>query len=55
VAENIAQTTTAEDAVRLWLGSAGHRANILNCAYTHTGIGQVGGRWTQLFYTPAPR
>jgi uncharacterized protein YkwD len=53
-AENIARTTAGgRDAVRLWLGSSGHRANIETCAYTHTGIGSAGGYWTQLFFTPA--
>lgn len=37
-----------------WMGSSGHRANILNGAYTHVGVGQAisaGGRayWTQDF------
>lgn len=52
-AENIAMTSGgAQDAVRLWIGSAGHRANIENCALTHTGIGVAGGYWTQVFFTP---
>ena len=53
VAENIAFTGAgAADAVRLWMGSPGHRDNILDCRYTHTGIGESSGRWTQLFYRP---
>lgn len=37
-----------------WMNSEGHRANILNCAYVHMGIGYaVGGTgtvyWTQVF------
>ena len=37
-----------------WMNSDGHRANILNCAYVHMGIGYaVGGTgtvyWTQVF------
>jgi uncharacterized protein YkwD len=52
-AENIAMTSGgAWDAVRLWIGSARHRANIENCALTHTGIGVAGGYWTQVFFTP---
>lgn len=52
VAENVAQTTGgADDAVRLWLRSAGHRANIENCAYTHHGVGVRGDRWTHVFFT----
>jgi uncharacterized protein YkwD len=55
IAENIAQTQGgAEDAVRLWLGSRGHRDNLMNCAYTHTGVGESGGNWTQVFFTPMP-
>ncbi|GLW06134.1 hypothetical protein Misp01_12640 [Microtetraspora sp. NBRC 13810] len=52
--ENIAfgQPTPAA-VVRAWLDSPGHRANIMNCAYTHIGVGQAGatGRpyWTQNF------
>ncbi|MBV9109240.1 MAG: CAP domain-containing protein [Gemmatimonadetes bacterium] len=53
LAENIAmgQPTPAE-AVRSWLGSAGHRENIENCVYTRSGVGYRDGRWTQVFYTP---
>jgi uncharacterized protein YkwD len=53
LAENIAmgQPTPAE-AVRSWLGSAGHRENIENCTYTRSGVGYRDGRWTQVFYTP---
>ena len=55
VAENIAHTSGGpDDAARLWLGSDAHRRNLMNCAYTHTGIGEAAGRWTQLFYRPAP-
>ena len=52
-AENIAMTGSgAQDAVRLWINSPGHRANIENCALTHTGIGVAGSYWTQIFFTP---
>jgi uncharacterized protein YkwD len=55
-AENIAMTQGgARDAVRLWIGSTGHRANIENCALTHTGVGVAGAYWTQLFFTPSAR
>lgn len=55
-AENIAMTQGgARDAVRMWIGSPGHRANIENCALTHTGVGVAGAYWTQLFFTPAAR
>jgi Ca2+-binding RTX toxin-like protein len=40
VGENIAAGyTTAESVVAGWLSSPGHRANILNASFTHTGIG----------------
>jgi uncharacterized protein YkwD len=40
-----------------WMGSAGHKTNILNCAYTEIGVGYyVGGSygsyWTQVFGRP---
>lgn len=55
--ENIAygQSTPAE-VVEGWMNSSGHRANILNSAYTQIGVGcySSGGRlyWTQLFINP---
>jgi uncharacterized protein YkwD len=53
-AENIAQGgRTADDVTRLWLVSAGHRANIENCEYTHHGVAVSGDRWTHVFFTPA--
>lgn len=40
VAENIAAGyTTPQEVVAGWMNSSGHRANILNCSYVHTGIG----------------
>jgi len=52
-AENIALTGAgAQDAVRGWINSPGHRANNENCALTHTGVGRAGSYWTQLFFTP---
>ncbi|MER6178560.1 CAP domain-containing protein [Streptosporangium sp. NPDC001681] len=53
-AENIAmgQRTPAE-VVKGWMDSSGHRANIMNCAYTHLGVGVAnssrGIYWTQNF------
>ena len=39
-AENIAMGyPTPADVVTGWMNSAGHRANIMNCAYTHAGVG----------------
>ncbi|GAB4424660.1 MAG: hypothetical protein OHK0015_03770 [Chloroflexi bacterium OHK40] len=68
VGENIAAGYTSAEAVMAgWMGSAGHRDNILNCAYTHLGVGFVYQPddaplagvnwpyyryWTQLFAAP---
>ena len=55
VAENIAAGQASAPAVmRSWMGSAGHRANILNCAFTVLGVGYATGGsyghyWTQDF------
>ncbi len=48
--ENIAWgTSSGETAFDMWINSAGHRANIENCAFTHHGVGLVDSRWTHLF------
>ena len=50
--ENIAMGySTPENVVEAWMNSAGHRANILNPAYTEIGVGYVkdGHVWTQHF------
>jgi uncharacterized protein YkwD len=61
VAENVAAgRLTPESAVKGWMQSSEHRANILNCALRDTGVGVVeapddptyGIYWTQLFGTP---
>jgi uncharacterized protein YkwD len=62
VAENLASTTSPAAAVprttvRLWLTSPGHRANLLEAAYTHTGVGVAtgaDGHWyiVQLYTVP---
>ncbi len=55
IAENIAAgQSTATAVVAGWMESAGHRANILNCAYTDMGLGYATGGsfgtyWTQDF------
>ncbi|GAB3872662.1 CAP domain-containing protein [Terrabacter terrigena] len=55
LAENIAAGQVSAMAVmQAWMGSAAHRANILNCAYRDIGVGYAtGGRygtyWTQAF------
>ncbi|MFI6597975.1 CAP domain-containing protein [Nonomuraea sp. NPDC050536] len=50
--ENIAMgQRTPADVVEGWLNSPGHRANIMNCAFTHIGVGYAkqGPLWTQVF------
>ncbi|OHV56794.1 CAP domain-containing protein [Pseudofrankia sp. BMG5.36] len=55
IGENIAAGgTTAAQTVEMWMNSAGHRANMLNCSYTHIGVGYAEGGsyryyWTQDF------
>ncbi|MFV0524743.1 MAG: CAP domain-containing protein [Acidimicrobiales bacterium] len=57
-AENIAAgQPTAASVVTAWMGSPGHRANILNCSLTELGVGLAEGGayrtyWTQVFATP---
>ncbi|GAB3562803.1 hypothetical protein GCM10027445_04070 [Amycolatopsis endophytica] len=51
-AENIAKgSTTAEQTMRMWMNSDGHRRNILNCSYHKLGVGVAtsGWYWTQDF------
>jgi uncharacterized protein YkwD len=47
IAENIAAATgsraTPAGAVRLWMRSAGHRANLLDASFRDTGIGVAVG------------
>ena len=52
IAENIAIETTlgnldrtAEEAVRGWINSPGHRTNLLNREYNRTGVGASYGTW----------
>jgi uncharacterized protein YkwD len=52
--ENIAYgQRTPQEVVNTWMGSAGHRRNILSSRFTKMGVGvnQSGGRnyWTELF------
>ena len=55
VGENVAAGyPTPRSVVRAWMGSEGHRRNILNCRYRHIGVGYaVSDRgtpyWTQVF------
>lgn len=39
--ENIAGNSSNSGAVNAWMNSSGHRANILNSSFTHTGLGVV--------------
>lgn len=39
--ENIAGNSTNSGAVEAWMGSAGHKANILNSSFNYTGVGVV--------------
>jgi len=51
-AENIAMgQKTADEVVKGWMNSPGHRANIMNGNFTHIGIGYdaQGHYWTQQF------
>ncbi|MEO3860047.1 CAP domain-containing protein [Acrocarpospora sp. B8E8] len=56
IGENIAQgQQTAASVIKDWMGSQGHRENILNCSYTQIGVGYVaagGPYWTQDFGRP---
>lgn len=50
-AENIAQgQTTAQQAVSSWMGSSGHRANILNRRHRRIGVAGFIGRNGQVFW-----
>lgn len=50
-------SSVAAQTVQMWLGSDGHRRNMLEAAYTHTGVGVAidhNGIWyiTQLYVLP---
>lgn len=50
--ENIAQgQVSISDAMKSWMNSPGHRANILDGNFTHIGIGYYKGYWVQQFAT----
>ncbi len=49
-AENIARTGGGgAEAVKMWMESEGHRANILNPGQRRIGVGRAGASYTQLF------
>lgn len=55
VAENIALGQPSGRAVfESWRDSPGHRRNMLNCGYTHHGVGLVDGYWTHVLVRLAP-
>ena len=49
-AENVAEgQTSAAQVMDAWMGSRGHRDNILNCDLVAIGVGESGNAWTQKF------
>lgn len=54
--ENIAAgVKSGQGAYELWLNSPDHRENMLDCRFTHQGVGKVGNRWTQILLRPLPK
>lgn len=52
-AENIAFGRRTGDGVYAqWLGSPGHRDNMLECSYTHHGVGLHASYWTHILIRP---
>ena len=52
IAENIAAgQTTAKAVIRSWMGSAGHRANLLGCTYRDVGVGSATGDTYGTYWT----
>ncbi|KAJ1993270.1 hypothetical protein H4R33_000728 [Dimargaris cristalligena] len=50
VAENVAEgQNSEEDVMDAWMGSSGHRRNILSPSSTATAVAKVGQYWTQVF------
>ena len=48
--ENIAAGyRTPQAVVEGWMGSEGHRANILTADFTHLGVGEIQNSWVQMF------
>lgn len=53
VAENIALGQPTGRAVfESWRDSPGHRRNMMNCEYTHHGVGLAGPYWTHVLVAP---
>lgn len=53
VGENIAECEDLATAMRLWMNSSGHRANILSANFTQMGFGNAGRFWCADFARPA--
>jgi hypothetical protein len=55
IAENVGSAASAADAERAFMGSPGHRENILHPAVTHVGVGVAAGQYqaggAPLFFT----
>lgn len=47
----VAGYTTAESAVNAWMNSPGHKENLLNPVYTHTGVGTYTGGAYRMYHT----
>ncbi|MCR8995860.1 serine protease [Brevibacillus sp. 7WMA2] len=48
--ENIAEgQRSAEEVMKDWMGSDGHRENIMNSSFTKIGVGYYNGYWVQEF------
>jgi uncharacterized protein YkwD len=51
--ENIAVgVKSGHQAYEIWVNSPEHRENMLDCRFTHQGVGKVGSRWTQILLRP---
>jgi len=49
IAENLALTVRGpETVIELWMDSPPHRENLLDCSFTHHGLGLFRDRWTQV-------
>jgi len=52
-AENLVRSAkTAREAFDAWLGSPGHRRNMLDNRFTRHGVGRVKDRWTHVLIRP---
>ena len=49
--ENIAVSSSAQAALKMWMGSKGHRDNILKEQFTEIGIGVTKSNKGKLFFT----